>query len=115
MTLEEQLQQLSQQACPCQVDVVDAVMAHARQHPYLITRKASSARKTFRFAPIAYSSAAAVLILFVVNFTLFRPRTYNDDSISSMLAYVSDYDYYAPVESAALDPHTYLYDEYSEN
>ena len=35
MTIEKQLQELAQQTCPKQVDVVDAVMAEVRQRPYL--------------------------------------------------------------------------------
>ena len=113
MNLDEQLQQLKNQTCPRQIDVVDSVMAQVRQHPYMINKSVSRSKVIWR--RISVSAAAAIVILFVLNTTVFRPQSYNEEQIGSMIALVSDYDYYAPIESAAEDPLEYLYSEYYDN
>lgn len=104
MNIDEQLQQLSRQTCPRQVDVVDAVMAQVRQRPYLVPVK-----RNYLWQRVALTAVAAALALVVVNVA--TARSYNETQIGDMLAYVSDYDYYAPVESVASNPIEYLYDE----
>ena len=124
MNIDEQLQALSRQTCPKQVDVVDAVMAQVRQHPYMMphveTRQAASPRpaaspshRKVLWRRVALSAAAAVAALVVLNISL-RPSSYNEAQISDMMAYVSDYDYYLPVEEAAENPIDFLYEDYNE-
>lgn len=114
-TIDEQLKQLSQQSYPKQVDVVDSVMAEVRKHPYLQPVAQPAVRKT-RWVPWASISAAAAAVgLVVLNITPASAATFNEEQISSMMAYVSDCDnYYTPVESSAENPIEYLYDEYDE-
>lgn len=118
MNIDEQLQELSQLTCPRQVDVVDAVMNEVRQHPYLITKSLShSATQSPRhrkvvWRRIALTAVAAMAALVVINLS-FRP-SYNEEQIGTMLAYVSDYDYYLPVEELAENPIEFLYDDYNE-
>ena len=38
-------------------------------------------------------------------------RSYDEEGIGSMIASVSDYDYYSTVESAATNPIEYLYED----
>ncbi len=113
MNIDEQLKQLSQQTCPRQVDVVDSVMAHVRQHPYLQPVAAPSAVHRRRWVPWAsLTAAAAAVALVVVNITPAVASSYNEEQIGTMMAYVSDCDnYYSPVESAAENPIEYLYDD----
>lgn len=118
MNIDEQLQALSRQTCPKQVDVVDAVMAQVRQHPYMMphveTRPAASpSHRKVLWRRVALSAAAAVAALVVLNISL-RPSSYNEAQISDMMAYVSDYDYYLPVEEAAENPIDFLYEDYNE-
>lgn len=120
MNIDEQLQELSQLTCPRQVDIVDAVMKEVRQHPYLMrsveTRPAASSRETNKkivvWRRIALTAVAAMAALVVINLS-FRP-SYNEEQIGTMLAYVSDYDYYLPVEELAENPIEFLYDDYNE-
>ena len=118
MNIEEQLQELSHQTYPRQVDVVDAVMAQVRQHPYMITKSPShsatqspSHRKVV-WRRIALTAAAAVAALVVINISL-RP-SYDEARIGDMLAYVSDYDYYSSVEEMAVNPIEFIYEEEEE-
>lgn len=124
MNIDEQLQTLSRQTCPKQVDVVDAVMAQVRQHPYMMphveTRIAASpqpaaspSHRKVLWRRVTLSAAAAVAALVVLNISL-RPSSYNEAQISDMMAYVSDYDYYLPVEEAAENPIDFLYEDYNE-
>lgn len=114
MNIDEQLKQLAQQTCPKQVDVVDSVMAEVRKHPYLQPVAKPAVRKV-RWVPWASLTAvAAVAGLVVVNLTPAVAATYNEEQIGSMMASVADYNYYAPVESAAENPIDYLYDDYSD-
>jgi hypothetical protein len=104
MNIEEQLQILSRQTCPKQVDVVDAVMAQVRQKPYL-----QPAHRTTLWRTVALTAVAAVAALVVLNIGAFR--SYDEEGIGSMIASVSDYDYYSTVESAATNPIEYLYED----
>lgn len=114
MNIEEQLQILSRQTYPKQVDVVDAVMAQVRQKPYLQPGAQSRAaglshvHRTALWRTVALTAVAAVAALVVINVGAFR--SYDVEGIGSMIASVSDYDYYSSVESAA-NPIEYLYDE----
>lgn len=113
MNIDEQLKQLSQQTYPKQVDVVDSVMAEVRKHPYLQPVATPAAPRKMRWVPWAsISAAAAVVGLVVLNVTPASAATFNEEQISAMMTSVADYEYYAPVESAAENPIDYLYDDY---
>ena len=101
MNIEEQLQQLSRQTCPQQVDVVDAVMAQVRRHPYL--RPVHKNTAVWRAAALTAAAVAAIVV-----FNVATVHSYDEDQISEMMAYVSDYDSYLSVESAA-EPLDYIY------
>ena len=75
---------------------------------------AASPRKTNKvlWRRIALTAAAAVAALVVLNVSL-RP-SYDEAQIGDMLAYVTDYDYYSPVEELAENPIEVLYDDYNE-
>lgn len=103
MNIDEQLQQLAQQTCPRQVDVVDAVMAQVRQRPYLIPSHRKAVWR--RIATTAVAAAAALVILNVA----LRP-SYNEQQIGSMMTQVIDYDYYSSVEGLAENPIDFLYE-----
>ena len=107
MNIEEQLQILSRQTCPKQVDVVDAVMAQVRRKPYL-----RPAHRTALWRTVALTAVAAVAA--VVVFNVAPSRSYDEEGICSMMASVSDYDFYGTVESAAVNPIEYLYDDTDE-
>ena len=111
MNIDEQLKQLAQQSCPKQVDVVDSVMAEVRKHPYLQPVAKPAVRK-IRWVPWASLAAAAVVGLIIFNINTVSAATYNEEQISTMMATVADYNYYAPVESAAENPIDYLYEDY---
>ena len=106
MNIEEQLQELAKQSCPRQVDVVGSVMSEVRKHPYLQPRHTATAWVK-KPATWALTAAAAVAALVVINI---GGPTYDDQQISSMIASVSDYSYYCPVESAAENPIEFIYD-----
>ena len=112
MNIEEQLQELSCQTYPRQVDVVDAVMAQVRQHPYLMPSAPAANTKKVVWRRIALTAAAAVAALVVINIS-FRP-SYDEAQIGDMLAYVSDYDYYSSVEEMAVNPIEFIYEEEEE-
>jgi anti-sigma-K factor RskA len=90
MNIDEQLQELSRQTCPKQVDVVDAVMAQVRQHPYMInnslddTAAQSSDHRKVIWRRIALTAAAAAVAVVVFNISL-RP-SYNEEQIGDMVA-----------------------------
>lgn len=111
MNIDEQLQELSRQTCPRQVDVVDSVMAQVRQHPFMITPHSTLTKKVV-WRRVALTAVAAMTALVVLNIS-FRP-SYDETQISDMMAYVSDYDYYSPVEDLAENPIEFLYEDYSE-
>ena len=108
MNIEEQLRLLSHQTYPHQVDVVDAVMDTIRKQPLSMKTQPAPAPRPL-WPRLAVSSAAAVIALVVVNLTLFRSHTYNEALIGNTIADVSDYSYYAPVESLADNPVDCLY------
>ena len=115
MNIDEQLKQLSQQTCPWQVDVEDRVMEQVRQHPYLQPVAPSAATRKYRWVPwTALTAAAAAVGLVVVNTNpAAATPTYNVEQISTMMAYVADYDnYYTSDESTDENPIEYLYDDY---
>ena len=58
---------------------------------------------------MALTAVAAVAALVVLNIGAFR--SYDEEGIGSMIASVSDYDYYSTVESAATNPIEYLYED----
>ncbi len=95
--------------CPKEVDVVDAVMAEVRQHPYLMPR-----RRNVLLRRIALS-AAAVAAVAIIAVPALLPRTYDEQGIGEMIASVQSYDYYSHVESLAEDPIAYLYDDYTSD
>ena len=97
MNIEEQLQILSRQTCPKQVDVVDAVMAQVRRKPYL-----RPAHRTALWRTVALTAVAAVAAVVVFNVASFR--SYDEEGIGRMMAYVS-------VETAAVNPIECLYDD----
>ena len=99
MTIEKQLQELAQQTCPKQVDVVDAVMAEVRQRPYL--QPASHAPYAWLRRPATW---AAIVIINISS------PTCDEQQLSTMIARVSDYNYYSSVEAAAENPIEFLYD-----
>lgn len=104
MNIDEQLQELKNQRCPKEVDVVDSVMAQVRT----LKPVAKPRVRPVVWRSIALTAAAAVAALVVMN-VAFRP-SYNVENISSMMAYVSDYDYYLPVEELAENPIDFLYE-----
>lgn len=104
MNIDEQLKILSRQTYPHQVDVVDAVMAQVRQRPYL-----RPAHRSGVWRGVALTAAAAVAALVVFNVASFR--SYDEARIGDVMTHVSDYDYYASVESAAVNPIEYLYED----
>ena len=106
MNLDEQLEQLARLQNPRQVNVVDSVMAEVRKHPYLQPRRTATAWVK-KPATWALTAAAAVAALVVINI---GGPSYDDQQISSMIARVSDYNYYCSVESAAENPIEFIYD-----
>lgn len=108
MNTEQLLKELSQQTCPREVDVVDAVMAQVRQRPYLMPR-----RNTTLVRRIALS-VAAVAAVAIIAVPALMPRSGNDDQLDDMFAYVQDYDYFYHVESAA-NPIEYLYEDIEDS
>lgn len=115
MNIDEQLKQLSQQTCPKQVDVEARVMEQVRKHPYLQPVVKAEPPATRRWVPwVSLTAAAAAVGLVVVNISPAVQADFNEAQIGSMMAYVSDYDYYAPVESAAENPIECLYGDYDD-
>jgi hypothetical protein len=108
MNTEQLLKELSQQTCPREVDVVDAVMAQVRQRPYLMPR-----RNTTLVRRIALS-VAAVAAVAIIAVPALMPRSVNDAQLDDMFAYVQDYDYFYHVESAA-NPIEYLYEDIEDS
>lgn len=108
MNTEQLLKELSQQTCPREVDVVDAVMAQVRQRPYLMPK-----RNTTLVRRIALS-VAAVAAVAIIAVPALMPRSVNDAQLDDMFAYVQDYDYFYHVESAA-NPIEYLYEDIEDS
>lgn len=105
MNTEQLLQELAQTECPRQVDVVDSVMAAVRQRPYLMPKRRNVVLRRIGL------SAAAVAAVAVIAVPALMPKAGSNEPMGDMLASVQSYDYYAAVESAAVNPIECLYDE----
>lgn len=106
MTLEQQLDQLAQLQYPHKVDVVDSVMAQVTQRPYL-----RPVRRSVTWRYIGIAAAAAVVALFMVNITIFRPSSYSNEDMGFAIAQFNDYSSWNTVEEAAVNPFEYMYEE----
>ena len=104
MNIDEQLQELKNLRYPKEVDVVDSVMAEVRT----LKPAAKPMIRPVVWRSAALTAVAAVAALVVMNIS-FRP-SYDEEQIGNMLAYVSDYDYYVPVEDVAVNPIEFLYE-----
>lgn len=100
--LVEQLKQLNY---PHQVDVVDNVMEQVSRRPLL-----SSKQRRLNVWHIAIGVAACFAACFVVNMTLMLMKTYDEPSISNMLAEVYYNDY--TIESLALEDESITIEDY---
>lgn len=105
MTLEQTLEQLSQQQYPHKVDVVDRVMAQVQQKPYL-----RPVRRSIGWRQISIA-AAAVVALFVVNITFFRPSSFSNEDMGYAISQFNDFSSWNTVEEAALNPMEPLFEE----
>ena len=72
MTIEQQLENLSRQTCPKQVDVVDSVMEVVSKKPYLQPVHRNR-RQAWR---IVATTAAAVVVALIVNVTMLYTHSY---------------------------------------
>ena len=106
MTLEQQLDKLAQLQYPHKVDVVDSVMAQVTQRPYL-----RPVRRSVTWRYISIAAAAAVVALFIVNITIFRPAAYSNEDMGFAIAQFNDYSSWSTVEEAAVNPFEFLYEE----
>lgn len=106
MTLEQTLEQLSQQQCPHKVDVVDRVMAQVQQKPYL-----RPVRRSIGWKQISVAAAAAVVALFIVNITIFKPTSLSNEDMGYAISQFNDYSSWNTVEEAAANPLESLYEE----
>ena len=106
MTIEQQLEQLAQLQYPNKVDVVDSVMAQVSQRPYLCP-----VHRKFTWRYISIAAAAAVVALFIVNITIFRPAAYSNEDMGFAIAQFNDYSSWNTVEEAAVNPFDYIYEE----
>lgn len=106
MTLEQTLEQLSQQQYPHKVDVVDCVMAQVQQKPYL-----RPVRRSIGWRQISIAAAAAVVALFVVNITFFRPSSFSNEDMGYAISQFNDFSSWNTVEEAALNPMEPLFEE----
>lgn len=109
MTIEQQLECLSRQTCPKQVDVVDSVMDVVSKKPYLQPVHRSNKRQVWR---IVATTAAAAVVALIVNVTMLYTHSYDDEGLGLMMAQVNDYSSYSvmgTVEDAAIDPLEYVY------
>lgn len=106
MTLEQTLEQLSQQQYPHKVDVVDRVMAQVQQKPYL-----RPVRRSIGWRQISITAAAAVVALFIVNITFYRPASLSNEDMGLAISQFNDYSSWNTVEEAALNPMEPLFEE----
>lgn len=106
MTLEQKLNQLASLQYPHKVDVVDSVMAQVSQRPYM-----RPVRRTLSWRYISIAAAAAVVALFIVNITLFRPVNSSNEDMGFAIAQFNDYSSWNTVEEAAVNPFEFLYEE----
>lgn len=109
MTLEQRLEQLSQQQYPHKVDVVESVMAQVQQKPYL-----RPVRRSIGWKQISVAAAAAVVALFIVNITIYRPASLSNEDMGLAISQFNDYSSWNTVEEAAANPYEYLYEDYEE-
>ncbi len=108
MTIEQQLENLSRQTCPKQVDVVDSVMDVVSKKPYLQPVHRNN-RQIWR---IVATTVAAAVVALIVNVTVLYTHNYDDEGLGMMMAQVNDYSSYSvmgTVEDAAVDPLEYVY------
>lgn len=105
MNTEQLLQELAGVEYPRQVDVVDAVMAEVRKRPYLMPKRRNVVLRRIGL------SAAAVAAVAIIAVPALMPKGGSSEPMGDMLASVQSYDYYAAIESAALNPIECLYDE----
>lgn len=105
MNTEQLLQELAGVEYPRQVDVVDAVMAEVRKRPYLMPKRRNV---VLRRVGLSVAAAAVAAIIAV---PALMPKAGSNEPMGDMLASVQSYDYYAAIESAALNPIECLYDE----
>lgn len=108
MTIEQQLENLSRQTCPKQVDVVDSVMEVVSKKPYLQPVHRNR-RQAWR---IVATTAAAVVVALIVNVTILFTHSCDDEGLGLMMAQVNDcssYPAWNAVEDAAVDPLEYVY------
>lgn len=106
MTLEQRLDLLAAQKYPHKVDVVDSVMEQISQHPYL-----RPARRGINWRQASIAAAAAVVALFIVNITVFRPAGCSNEDMGYAIAQFNDYSSWNTVEEAAVNPYEYMYEE----
>lgn len=106
MTLEQRLDQLAAQQYPHKVDVVDSVMEQISQRPYL-----RPARRRINWRQASIAAAAAVVALFIVNITVFRPAGCSNEDMGFAIAQFNDYSSWNTVEEAAVNPYEYMYEE----
>ena len=106
MTLEETLSILSRQQYPHNVDVVDRVMAAVESKPYLQPRRHNVILK--RTAVVAAVAAVALLIANAAGLNLFG---HNESDMGTLISQVNDYSSWNTIESAAVNPIEYLYEE----
>lgn len=105
MNIEQQLDELKRLNYPREVDVVEPVMAEVRKRPYLMPRRRHVWVRRLTLSAAAVAAVAIFAVPALIN------RSYDEDGIGEMIASVQDYSYYSHVESAALNPIEYLYDE----
>ena len=106
MTLEQRLDQLAQLQYPNKVDVMDSVMSQVSQRPYL-----RPVRRNVSWRYVSIAATAAVVVLFIVNITIFRPSSYSNEDMGFAIAQFNDYSSWNTVEDAAVNPFEYMYEE----
>lgn len=106
MTLEQRLEQLSQQEYPHKVDVVGSVMAQVQQKPYL-----RPVRRSIGWKQISVAAAAAIVALFIVNITFYKPTSLSNEDMGYAISQFNDYSSWNTVEEAAVNPLEALYEE----
>lgn len=106
MTLEQRLEQLSQQEYPHKVDVVGSVMAQVQQKPYL-----HPVRRSIGWKQISVAAAAAIVALFIVNITFYKPTSLSNEDMGYAIAQFNDYSSWNTVEEAVVNPLEALYEE----
>lgn len=105
MTIDEQLESLSQMQYPGDVDVAASVMSRIVDMPALRQRTSRPL-----WVRLSATAAAAVAILFVVNIATTYLRSYDDEYIAGSIAQLGDYSSWSTVEEAAANPYEFLYE-----